>query len=92
MFPVVLSNGRDSYTRPVADQDDEAILTTAQVAALLDLTTKTVIQMAKDGRLPARRLHGTRKYLFFRREILDLVDRSRVDVATEADEEVLADE
>ena len=79
----------------MATEDDDAILTTAQVAAMLDLSVKTVIQMAKDGRLPARRLPGARKYLFFRREILDLLDRAHVNIeaeAAEAHEEVGAEE
>ena len=36
--------------------------------------------MTRDGRLPARRLPGTRKYLYVRREIIDLLDEHRTDV------------
>jgi excisionase family DNA binding protein len=49
------------------------VLTTVQVAELLDLTPQTVQQMAKDGRLPAHRLPGARKYLFFTEDVLSFV-------------------
>ena len=49
------------------------VLTTVQVAELLDLTPQTVQQMAKDGRLPAHRLPGARKYLFFTEDVLRFV-------------------
>ena len=49
------------------------ILTTAQVATLLDLNPQTVQQMAKDGRLPAHRLPGARKYLFFQQDVIDFL-------------------
>ena len=49
------------------------ILTTAQVATLLDLNPQTVQQMANDGRLPAHRLPGARKYLFFQQDIIDFL-------------------
>jgi hypothetical protein len=40
------------------------ILNTAQVAELLDLNPRTVLVMAGDGRLPASRLKGSRKFHF----------------------------
>ena len=49
------------------------VLTTVQVAELLDLTPQTVQQMAKDGRLPAHRLPGARKYLFFTDDVLSFL-------------------
>ena len=54
------------------------VLTTAQVAKLLDLNPQTVQQMAKDGRLPAHRLPGARKYLFFLDDVLDFVRQHKV--------------
>ena len=62
------------------DEADEPFLTLPQVAELLHVSTKTVFNMTRDGRLPARRLPGTRKYLYVRSEIMELVDRNRVDV------------
>ena len=53
--------------------DDEPFLTLPQVAELLHLSERTIFDMTRDGRLPARRLPGTRKYLYVRREIEDLV-------------------
>jgi hypothetical protein len=35
--------------------------------------------MTRDGRLPARRLPGTRKYLYVRQEIIELLDQHRTD-------------
>jgi excisionase family DNA binding protein len=54
------------------------VLTTVQVAELLDLTPQTVQQMAKDGRLPAHRLPGARKYLFFTEDVLSFLRRHPV--------------
>jgi excisionase family DNA binding protein len=58
--------------------DYPPILSTAQVAELLGLSTRTVMNMAADGRLPARRLPGSRKYQFFLKEIIEALDASRV--------------
>jgi excisionase family DNA binding protein len=58
---------------------EDHYLTVAQVAELLHVSTKTVFNMTKDGRLPARRLPGTRRYLYVRSEILELVDEYRTD-------------
>lgn len=58
---------------------EDHYLTVAQVAELLHVSTKTVFTMTKDGRLPARRLPGTRRYLYVRSEIIDLVDQYRTD-------------
>lgn len=59
---------------------DDYYLTLPQVAELLHVSERTVFNMTRDGRLPARRLPGTRKYLYVRREIIDLVDQHRTDV------------
>jgi excisionase family DNA binding protein len=62
------------------------VLTTAQVAKLLDLNPQTVQQMAKDGRLPAHRLPGARKYLFFLEDVLGFVRSHKVHPADIGDE------
>ena len=59
------------------------VLNTAQVAALLGLHPETVMKMAKDGRLPASRLPGTRKYVFLTEDIVELIRRYRVEPSRE---------
>ena len=73
---------------------EDHYLTVAQVAELLHVSTKTVFTMTKDGRLPARRLPGTRRYLYVRSEIIDLVDQYRTDDrhGAESDTDVDAEE
>ncbi len=56
------------------------ILSTAQVAELLDLNPRTVLNMAGDGRLPASRLPGSRKFHFLLEEIIDTLKANRVTV------------
>ncbi len=55
-----------------------AVLTTAQVAELLDLNPRTVLLMAGDGRLPASRLPGSRKFHFFLEDVLDTLKANQV--------------
>jgi excisionase family DNA binding protein len=59
---------------------DDHFLTVEQVAELLHVSPKTVFNMTRDGRLPARRLPGSRRYLYVRQEILDLLDENRTEV------------
>ena len=54
------------------------IVTSAQVCELLQVTPQTVQRLAREGRLPAHRLPGSRKYLFFLDDVLDLVRQHRV--------------
>ncbi len=54
-------------------------MTTAQVAEMLDLNTRTVLAMANDGRLPAYRLPGSRHYHFFHEEIVATLRANRVE-------------
>jgi excisionase family DNA binding protein len=56
---------------------EDHFLTLPQVAELLHVSEKTVFNMTRDGRLPARRLPGSRRYLYVRQEILDLLDQTR---------------
>ena len=56
-------------------------MTLQDVADLLHVSQRTVFNMTRDGRLPARRLPGTRKYLYVRSEITELVDGSLVNPA-----------
>lgn len=55
-----------------------AILTTAQVAEMLDLNVRTVLNMAGDGRLPASRLAGSRKFHFSRDQIIETLKANAV--------------
>jgi len=54
------------------------ILNTAQVAELLDLNPRTVLNMAGDGRLPASRLPGSRKFHFLLEDIINTLKANRV--------------
>ena len=63
---------------PSLGRPEDDILTTAQVAQLLHVTPKTVIKFVQDGTLTAHRLPGTRQFLFWRREIVRLIDASVV--------------
>lgn len=54
------------------------ILTTAQVAELLDLNPRTVLNMAGDGRLPASRLPGARKFHFLLEDVIETLKVHRV--------------
>jgi excisionase family DNA binding protein len=74
-----------TWERMVGGVDDH-FLTLEQVAELLHVSPKTVFNMTRDGRLPARRLPGTRRYLYVRREIIDLVEQHRTDVPASAEE------
>lgn len=69
---------------------EDVMLTTAQVAQLLHVTPKTVMKFVQDGRLIAHRLPGTRQYLFWRHDILQLIEASVVkpdDMGSDVDAE-----
>ena len=57
---------------------EDDLLTTAQVAQLLHVTPTTVIKFVQDGTLTAHRLPGTRRFLFWRRDIIRLIEDSVV--------------
>ena len=59
------------------------ILNTAQVAELLDLNPRTVLVMAGDGRLPASRLKGSRKFHFVLESVIDTLKESLVTETSE---------
>ncbi len=59
------------------------VLSTEQVAELLNLNSRTVLAMVKDGRLPAHRLPGSRKIQYLTAEILATVARAPADVGEE---------
>lgn len=78
------------YHGPVAEDEGARdprnygpVLNTAQVAALLGLHPETVMKMAKDGRLPASRLPGTRKYVFLSEDLVELIRQHRVEPSRE---------
>lgn len=62
--------------------NDVTVLSAQQVADLLGLNVQMVRKYAREGRLPAYRLPGTRKFRFFRNEILAHVRRYPVGVDT----------
>ena len=57
---------------------EDVMLTTAQVAQLLHVTPKQVILLVQDGRIKAHRIHGMRQYLFWRQDVIDLIEASVV--------------
>lgn len=65
---------------------EDVMLTTAQVAQLLHVTPKQVISYVQAGRIKAHRLPGMRQYLFWRQDIIDLIEASVVR-PEDADEE-----
>lgn len=54
--------------------DYPPILDTAQVAELLGLNVRTVLNMAQDGRLRASRIPGSRKFLFPLEDVISVLD------------------
>ncbi len=54
------------------------VLSTAQVAELLDLNPRTVLNMAGDGRIPASRLPGSRKFHFLLEDVITTLKAHRV--------------
>lgn len=62
------------------------MLTTAQVAQLLHITPKQVILYVQNGRIKAHRLPGMRQYLFWRQDIIDLIEASVVKPEDAGDE------
>lgn len=73
----VMEGNKDRRLERIREQYPP-ILTTAQVAELLDLNPRTVLLMAGDGRLPASRLPGSRKFHFFLEDVLDTLQANRV--------------
>lgn len=58
------------------------ILDTAQVAELLGLNVRTILNMAQDGRLTASRIPGSRKFLFPLEDVISVLD-SNLNVASD---------
>jgi excisionase family DNA binding protein len=64
-------------------RDYPPILDTAQVAELLGLNVRTVLNMAQDGRLTASRIPGSRKFLFPLEDVITVLD-ANLNIATRA--------
>lgn len=74
---------------------EDLLLTTAQVAQMLHVTPKQVLTFVQTGRLKAHRLPGTRQYLFWRHEIIDLIEPSVVrpdDMCSASEQSVTAEQ
>lgn len=83
--PVSPSNGPVKIHGPDPEDGYAAIrlayppmLNSSQVAELLDLNPRTVLNMAGDGRLPASRLPGSRKFHFLLEEIIATLKANRI--------------
>ncbi len=74
--PSCRSREDDAFSR--LREEYPSILTTAQVAELLDLNPRPVLLMAADGRLPASRLPGSRRFHFSLEDVLDTLKQHRV--------------
>lgn len=70
-------SGKDPSASLGRTEDD--ILTTAQVAQLLHVTPQTVIRFVKDGLITAHRLPGTRRFLFWRQDVVELMEANVFD-------------
>lgn len=57
-------------------RDYPPILDTAQVAELLGLNVRTVLNMAQDGRLPSSRIPGSRKFLFPLEDVITVLEEN----------------
>ena len=55
-------------------RDYPPILDTAQVAELLGLNVRTILNMAQDGRLTASRIPGSRKFLFPLEDVIRVLE------------------
>lgn len=77
ILPVVAPDVEDDAFGRIRDQYPP-IVTTAQVAELLDINPRTVLMMAADGRLPASRLPGSRKFHFFLEDVLRALRQNMV--------------
>jgi excisionase family DNA binding protein len=84
---VVATGGERPFPR---EHPDKEVLQTADVANILALDVQVVRRFVREGRLPAYRIPGGRKYYFFRNEIFDWL-RSHAVVPTEQNEEETAD-
>jgi len=79
--------GNEDITVESIRRDYPPVLTSHQVSELLGLAPRTVMAMAADGRLKARRLPGARKYQFFREDIITaLLENTVVEASSMADE------
>ena len=70
------------------------MLNTAQVAQILHITPKQVLLYVRDGTIKAHRLPGMRQYLYWRKEIIDLIEANVVqpEDADDVQEETLSGE
>ena len=75
---------------PSLGRPEDEVLDSAQVAQLLHVHPNTVFKFIQNGTLTAHRLPGTRRFLFWRRDIIRLIEDSVVkpgDVEHDDDDE-----
>ena len=66
------------------------IISTAMVAEILGLNSRTVLLMAQDGRLPASRVPGARSYRFFLADVVRMLEENRLVQGSVEAEEIAA--
>lgn len=54
------------------------LLCTEEVAELLHVNRRTVLAMVRDGRLPARRIPGSRRFQFLSAEVMNVARRTDI--------------
>jgi excisionase family DNA binding protein len=64
---------------------EDDVLTTAQVAKMLHVSTHTVFRFIQDGVLQAHRLPGTRRFLFWRDDVVAAINASAVNPSDVSD-------
>lgn len=68
----VMAANEDRWER--LRRDYPPILDTAQVAELLGLNVRTILNMAQDGRLTSSRIPGSRKFLFPLEDVISVLE------------------
>ena len=63
------------------------MLNTAQVAQILHMTPKQVLLYVRDGTIKAHRLPGMRQYLYWRKDIVELINANVVQPEDTDDDE-----
>lgn len=75
----------------MADEDYPPILDAAQVGELLSMNVQMVRKYAREGRLPAYRLPGSRTFRFFRDDLYAFIKAHPVPAGDQDEGELIAE-